>query len=264
MWAVKRTNKNYKEVNEFFTNLYGGSKKFTSDAKYEESKQIIHYPPLKEEKGKTTFKYLQKNYKLVSLQEMKELVQSYTTSDKQHLVSLYQFHKIIEIACDIWKAKLEVYARKNLRLDTAHVYVYESFIEEMLKASSDVQKDVILKVFPKYEDKFKFLREAKKRGQTIQIYNTIRNQWEDEVHPFFNLSVDKYRVKPEKEYIPFTFEDRELFRDKWLRRKSDKAEFRPSEIYLKSIYFQAGNGIEYPDALRKFEFLDGTPFGKLK
>lgn len=75
-----------------------------------------------------------------------------------------------------------------------------------------------------------------------------------------------YRIKPESHYVPFTFEDRELFRGKWVRLKAqDKHhahEFQINDIGINGV----GPDIIFAcwDALYKdYEFFDGTPCGKL-
>lgn len=59
-------------------------------------------------------------------------------------------------------------------------------------------------------------------------------------------------------YIPFTFEDRDELRGKWVRHKESHNEFM---IYL--IGENHVNGHSWEESLEEFEFLDGTPFGKL-
>lgn len=62
--------------------------------------------------------------------------------------------------------------------------------------------------------------------------------------------------------FPFSFEDRELFRDKWIRTKGYEAkEFLITFISEEKI--KVGSDFyTYEEALEMLEFIDGKPFGK--
>lgn len=66
------------------------------------------------------------------------------------------------------------------------------------------------------------------------------------------------------EYVPYTWEDREELREKWYRRKDCKMECQVT--YLQKL----DNGVFVIDIwkadvfLAEFEWLDGTPCGKVK
>lgn len=221
MWVVQRTIQNHKEVNEFFTNLYKGTGKRYSggssrsnykEFKTHQPKHFIHYPPFKD--GKTSWIKPRAKYELVTLEQLKK-----NLNMKLYYTKVESFLRIINVACDNWKIRLDKYAKEHINLKNLEIEVEESFISEMLAESNLKQASIIKEIFPNYIN---------------------------------------------QNYVPFTFEDRDLFRGKWLRRKTDKAEFYPCEVYQKSIYFQAGNYISYVDGFERFEFLDGTPFGKLK
>jgi hypothetical protein len=80
-------------------------------------------------------------------------------------------------------------------------------------------------------------------------------------------SYDVESLEPYKEeYIPFTFEDREMFRDKWIRNKMGKNENKINFIAANNSVSCAGwTELESLSSLFKtHEFVDGTPFGKLK
>jgi uncharacterized protein YifE (UPF0438 family) len=78
--------------------------------------------------------------------------------------------------------------------------------------------------------------------------------------------------------IPFTFEDRDLFRNRWIRPNArvrseifsktgqvQNAEHLPHTITHTGIDFTLGDrtvNLSYRSALDEFEFADGTPFGK--
>ena len=76
-----------------------------------------------------------------------------------------------------------------------------------------------------------------------------------------------YRIKKEPEYVPFTFEDNKLFRDRWIRVNGmeciTKVAYYDDKVI--SVGFDNKN-IErtYESSIKVFEFEDGTPFGKLK
>ena len=78
----------------------------------------------------------------------------------------------------------------------------------------------------------------------------------------FSGSPKNYRIKPEPKYIPFTFEDRELFRDKWVRTKTHSKEFKITGMSRGTVGTEKTN-LTYSEAFAYLEFLDGTPFGKL-
>jgi hypothetical protein len=68
--------------------------------------------------------------------------------------------------------------------------------------------------------------------------------------------------KPVEEYVRFTFEDRELLRGQWVRRKISKEEFMI--IYLGQLKVGVdGNYYTYQELFGDFEFIDGKPCGKL-
>lgn len=98
-------------------------------------------------------------------------------------------------------------------------------------------------------------------GRTIQAkYIGIPNEdvWVDDHAPYFDNSKYEFRIKPESKYIPFTFEDREEIRGKWVRRK-----WINDELVIYNISEEGVNAYTWKEALEALEFLDGTPFGKL-
>ena len=77
--------------------------------------------------------------------------------------------------------------------------------------------------------------------------------------PLWNWGDYSYRVKPEPEYIPFTFEDAEFLIDKAVKKKKQN--------YLAVItwcYNGATNMGDFKNLLEYYTFLDGSPCGKLK
>lgn len=107
-------------------------------------------------------------------------------------------------------------------------------------------------------------------GKEIEII--IDNNWVVIDNPEFNTSWDLYRIKQEPEYVPFTFEDINLFGDKWFKNKviingsSSGNLFKPihSNINGLSFFINEYKFYSYVDILSTFVFLDGSPCGKLK
>lgn len=95
-------------------------------------------------------------------------------------------------------------------------------------------------------------------GKQIQSKRPdVLDEWEDDDFPLWNDPDTKFRIKPEPEYTPFTFDDREELRGKWVRRKSSGNEcliYHLSEAHV--------NTYSWEESIEEFEFLDGTPFGK--
>jgi hypothetical protein len=67
-----------------------------------------------------------------------------------------------------------------------------------------------------------------------------------------------------EEFVPFTFEDRDLFRDRWVRRKETKDEYKIIQIQVDSLDVGVGSLFNYAMAFERLEFIDGSVFGKLK
>lgn len=66
----------------------------------------------------------------------------------------------------------------------------------------------------------------------------------------------------EPKYVPFTFEDRDIFRDKWVTFKGLELEYRILIIKQSSIVLPSAHGMEYKEAFKELKFKDGSPFGK--
>lgn len=73
-----------------------------------------------------------------------------------------------------------------------------------------------------------------------------------------------YRIKPEQEYIPFTYKDRHLFMGKEVKYK-DTDKWGGIVIGFNDTFIFAFHGTwEYEYAFKNLVFADGSPFGKLK
>lgn len=68
----------------------------------------------------------------------------------------------------------------------------------------------------------------------------------------------------EDTYVPFTFEDRELLRGKWIKEKgNDIWETMVIFINRDKIGVDGGMYYSYKELLERFVFIDGKPCGKL-
>ena len=79
------------------------------------------------------------------------------------------------------------------------------------------------------------------------------------IPPIWSWSSDDYRIKPEPEYIPFTFEDAEFLIGKVVKCKT--------QDYTAMIISctQLGTNVDdWKPMLDDFTFIDGSPCGKLK
>ena len=87
------------------------------------------------------------------------------------------------------------------------------------------------------------------------------DEWIDEDHPLFNDNPENYRIKPEQILIPFTFEDKDLFKDKWIKHKIESTLNKIIRINntIVGIY---PSSFSYNDFLKYFVFEDGSPCGK--
>lgn len=76
----------------------------------------------------------------------------------------------------------------------------------------------------------------------------------------------KLRIKPEPEYIPFTFEDAEQLIGKVIRPKNElhKLILLISMINFSGVFLEDEITITYTSLLSDYTFLDGSPCGKLK
>lgn len=67
-----------------------------------------------------------------------------------------------------------------------------------------------------------------------------------------------------EEYIPFTWDDRDLFRDRWVKKKGNNSEYRIIQSEEGWVHLGVGSSLCYSTAFELLSFIDGTPFGKLK
>lgn len=103
------------------------------------------------------------------------------------------------------------------------------------------------------------IMQAFEDGKKIELYSKTDNVWYNATSPDWNWATCDYRINPEHEYVPFTFEDAEFLIGKIVKHKT------ASEVFmLVRIGFDNVVGISYKGFLENYVFLDGSPCGKLK
>ena len=106
--------------------------------------------------------------------------------------------------------------------------------------------------------------EAYANGKKIQYLNGD-NEWIDTPNPFFDWHNYVYRIKPGLRYRPFETKEEcwnEMHKHLdfgWLREKESGYLFNTMAVF-NSIKIKEGD-YDYPLVFKRFEFLDGTPFG---
>lgn len=88
-------------------------------------------------------------------------------------------------------------------------------------------------------------------------------------YPFFSENGQRYGlfypvvIPKKKKLVPFTWEDREMLRGKWIRKKECAHEMRITNIFFDGDDKELRiNGISAANIFDKWEFLDGSPCGK--
>ena len=71
-----------------------------------------------------------------------------------------------------------------------------------------------------------------------------------------------WRIKKQPEYKPFTFEDREMFRGKWVKHKKFAFECQIACVHASGVGFQKEEYTSFKDFFDNYEFIDGVPCGK--
>ena len=112
--------------------------------------------------------------------------------------------------------------------------------------------------------------QAYSEGKQIQINkHSNDNEWDDinvisvDIYTKYLFEGIRLRIKPESKYIPFTFEDRDLFKDKWMQRHGRQNLVRICTITKNEVFWDRNNSCTYSELLARFEFEDGSPCGKL-
>lgn len=103
------------------------------------------------------------------------------------------------------------------------------------------------------------IMQAYEDGKKIEVCGKIENVWYSTTSPDWNWANCDYRIKPEPEYVPFTFKDAEFLIGKAVRHKNNK--------WVELITYCDTTDTSvcmYEYLLRDYIFLDGSPCGKLK
>ena len=110
--------------------------------------------------------------------------------------------------------------------------------------------------------------QAYAEGKTIQYYDSLIDiaDWEDCENPNFENLTYKFRIKPEPTYRPFVNAE-ECWQE---MQKHQPFGWVKSTLFkdlalvkrVTTLYVEINRDIiDYKDALEKFTFADGTPFG---
>lgn len=99
-------------------------------------------------------------------------------------------------------------------------------------------------------------------GAEIEVYNENKSNWQKSDFPSFDWINFNYRITHIPKYVPFTFEDREIFRGKWITNEKE-GEFLITYIGLEHVGTDS-NGYTYQELFENWTFIDGTPCGKLQ
>lgn len=116
----------------------------------------------------------------------------------KHTITLTSWFKIIEVACSSWRTKLLTYAYRQFTGNGGDSFsVEKEFLEEMLTASDQSQKKLILSLFPDYnkEDPYKKFKDAEKEGKEVQFKSNMGGWVTHVKYSDFLLPVDQYRIK---------------------------------------------------------------------
>jgi len=107
---------------------------------------------------------------------------------------------------------------------------------------------------------------AFEEGKEIEVRSNNSHLWGRCVNPRWDFGTNIYRIKPQPTYIPFTWEDRDLFRDKWIRLKRAENEHRINFIGSEGSASCANwvKPTSLTELFNDYIFIDGTPFGKLQ
>ncbi len=93
-------------------------------------------------------------------------------------------------------------------------------------------------------------------GSDHRFYNGMRfdtQYWEK----------DEWRIKKEPEYIPFTFDDKEQLKGRWIKMIGS-GDYLITVTFKEGICITDGSTIYYERLLEEYIFDDGSPCGKVK
>jgi hypothetical protein len=104
------------------------------------------------------------------------------------------------------------------------------------------------------------IMQAFAEGKAIEWLDPKTGEWKIATAPTWSDDIT-YHIYEEPKLVPFTFEDRDLFKDKWFVFKDDKFRCKILGFDKKKIYFKSNN-YSYQELLWLFTFEDGSPCGK--
>lgn len=85
----------------------------------------------------------------------------------------------------------------------------------------------------------------------------------DSEYIYFDFVNQTYRIKPQPNCIPFIFNDRDLFRGRYVRWIGEEKEFMVDIITPKGLLFDS-TLFTYEELFNCMEFIDGSKFGKIQ
>ena len=100
-------------------------------------------------------------------------------------------------------------------------------------------------------------------GEEIQVFNSNKI-WQS----VYNVAFDdysKYRIKPKPKLVPFTFEDRQYFKNLWVKSKEHDTLNSLVQISKDDVLMTYGVKnirVTYSQLLKNYEFEDNSPCGK--
>ena len=112
--------------------------------------------------------------------------------------------------------------------------------------------------------------EETKTRKTIEYKSPGAGCWDVDSNFGGSMLAIQYRIKSQPKLVPFTFEDKNLFKDKWVMQKKEFGGCgylnRIVGISDKNIIMINSNGVlmskSYEDLLRIYTFENGSPCGK--
>ena len=96
-------------------------------------------------------------------------------------------------------------------------------------------------------------------GKEIECRSDDCPAWDKTASPLWNWYKTDYRIKPEPEYTPFTFEDAEFLIGKVVKHKKENY-----LVVITACFNETTNMGGFKQLFDDFTFLDGSPCGKPK
>lgn len=182
-----------------------------------------------------------------------EIITSEKITDMENKTEFFE-ERIMEVSEDgtTWYTRV-VFGKKNGKYIA---WINATTVEEAKKIAG-----VVTWKFARETDPFMELKKAYAMGEDIQCrHKTIIDIWQDTDMPAWNESYE-YRIKPKTKYVPFTFEDAELFMNRILIAK-DKSRYGVITYAKDEVVVIGRSSRSYKWLFDEFTFLDGSPCGK--